>query len=69
MTTDERKRFAAESLRRLAEQIEADKWGEVFFEVTAEHHEKPRFSWQPYQGVDLVGQEVRLRLMHPKRGT
>lgn len=63
------KQFVVEALRRLLKQVEDDEWGEASFEVTADHVEKPRFSWQPYRGVDLVGQDVLLRLRHPKKGS
>jgi hypothetical protein len=67
MITLEEKRAVADMLRRLADDIEGDKWEDVSYERILDYVDKPRGADGEYQGIEVRGFDVHVRLTDMKR--
>lgn len=68
MTTQaEHTAWAVKQLRALADEIEAGHWGSVALQIDNELEDRPRYSWEPFRGRQLVGRVARLLLHLPSK--
>lgn len=66
---DEDLKGTAAVLRRIADEIEKGGWGSVEVVRDNDLREKPRYSWQPFLGHELVAADIHIRLALPKRSS